>query len=215
MGSGQIPVQYHHVVPGDGQVLERRGPVQDDVDRHALTTQPGGDRRGQVFDVFSDEHSHDLSAILLCCQVTGCQVTGCQVTGCQVTGRELRDLDPTMPGCQYQPGFSGRHRPDTGAGVQPLPEPNIHPVRRRPDERRDHRSQRAARTGPGRPGAVSQGRDHHQGEHPAGIGVRGDAGHRRPRGADAVRLHRRQRRAARHGHGAQEPGVSSWLSTWP
>ena len=40
------------------------------------------------------------------------------------------------------------------------------------------------------PAAVVQGRDHHQGGHAAGIGVRGDDGHRRPRGADAVRLHR-------------------------
>ena len=63
------------------------------------------------------------------------------------------------------------------------------------------------RPGPGRPGpavgdapgprAVVQGRAHHQGEHPAGIGVRGDDGHRRPRGADAVRLHPGHRRPAR------------------
>jgi hypothetical protein len=46
-------------------VLECRGPVQDNVDGHALPAQPGGDRRGQVFDIFGDEHSHDLSRILL------------------------------------------------------------------------------------------------------------------------------------------------------
>jgi hypothetical protein len=44
---------------------------------------------------------------------------------------------------------------------------------------------------------VVQGRDHHQGQHPARVGLRGHAGHSRPRGADAVRLHRRHRRAAR------------------
>ena len=43
--------------------------------------------------------------------------------------------------------------------------------------------------------AVGQGRDHHQGEHPPGVGVRGDDGHRQPRGADAVRLHPRRGRA--------------------
>ncbi len=36
---------------------------------------------------------------------------------------------------------------------------------------------------------VGQGRDHHQGKPAAGLGVRGDDGHRQPRGADAVRLH--------------------------
>jgi hypothetical protein len=42
------------------------------------------------------------------------------------------------------------------------------------------------RSGPGRPGAVVQGRDHHPGEHPARIGLRGDDSHRRPWSADAV-----------------------------
>ena len=40
------------------------------------------------------------------------------------------------------------------------------------------------------PRAVVQGRDHRQVVYHAGIGVRGDDGHRRPRGADAVELHR-------------------------
>ena len=48
-----------------------------------------------------------------------------------------------------------------------------------------------------RPGALGQGRDHHQGQYRAGVGVRGDDGHRRPRGADAVRLHRRRARSGR------------------
>ena len=37
--------------------------------------------------------------------------------------------------------------------------------------------------------AVVQGRDHHQAEHEARLGVRRDDGHRRPRRAHAVRLH--------------------------
>ena len=37
--------------------------------------------------------------------------------------------------------------------------------------------------------AVVQGRDHHQGEHPPGGGLRGDDGHRKPRRADAMGLH--------------------------
>ena len=55
--------------------------------------------------------------------------------------------------------------------------------------------------GPGGPGcaltpasslsaaAVVEGRDHHQGEHPPGVGLLGDDGHRQPRGPDAVGLH--------------------------
>ena len=48
-----------------------------------------------------------------------------------------------------------------------------------------------------RPPAVGQGRDHRHREHPAGVGVRGDDGHRPPRRADAVRLHRRHAGPAR------------------
>ncbi len=45
--------------------------------------------------------------------------------------------------------------------------------------------------------ALGQGRDHHQGEHQARLGLRRGHGHPRPRGADAVRLHPRPRRPAR------------------
>jgi hypothetical protein len=38
--------------------------------------------------------------------------------------------------------------------------------------------------------------DHHQGGHPAGFRLRGGDDHRRPRRADAVRLHRGHRRPA-------------------
>ena len=48
--------------------------------------------------------------------------------------------------------------------------------------------------------AVVQDRDHHQGVHQAGVGVRGDDGHRQPRGADAVELHRRHRGPGRERH---------------
>ena len=51
-----------------------------------------------------------------------------------------------------------------------------------------------------RPRAVVQGRAHHQGEHPAGVGVRGHDGHRPPWGADAVRLHPGRGRSARRRH---------------
>ena len=63
---------------------------------------------------------------------------------------------------------------------------------------------RTPRHPPGRPRRTSavpvgQGRDHHQGEHEAGIRLRGGHGHRRQRRSDAVRLHPRRRRHARHG----------------
>ena len=45
--------------------------------------------------------------------------------------------------------------------------------------------------------AVGEGRAHHQGEHPPGIAVRGDDGHRRPRRADAGQLHQRHGRPPR------------------
>ena len=47
-----------------------------------------------------------------------------------------------------------------------------------------------------RPGTLVQGRPDHQGEHRPGLGLRGDHGHRRARGPDAVRLHPGHRRAA-------------------
>ena len=63
--------------------------------------------------------------------------------------------------------------------------------------------------GPAQPGLVpvGQGRHHHQGEHQAGLGLRRDDGHRRPRRADAVRLHRRHRRPA----GAVSAASPRWL----
>ena len=56
--AGQVPVEHHHVVPGDRQVLERVVAVEDHVDRHALAAQPGADRPGQDLEVFDDQHSH-------------------------------------------------------------------------------------------------------------------------------------------------------------
>ena len=61
--------------------------------------------------------------------------------------------------------------------------------------------------GPARPGAVVQGRDHHQVEPRPGVGVRGDDGHRRQRRADAVELHRRRGRPARRRLG-REPALA-------
>ena len=66
--------------------------------------------------------------------------------------------------------------------------------------RRDRRRRRLADGGhDSRRAAVVQGRDHHQGEHPPGSGVRGDDGHRKPRRADAVGLHPRRGRPGREG----------------
>jgi hypothetical protein len=64
-GSGQVPVQHHDVIAGDGQMVERAVPVEDHVDRHALPAQSGPDRRGQDLEIFNDQHSHDLLVILL------------------------------------------------------------------------------------------------------------------------------------------------------
>ena len=47
-----------------------------------------------------------------------------------------------------------------------------------------------------RPGGVGQGGDHHQAEHPSGLGLRGDDGDGQSRGPDAVQLHRGYRRDA-------------------
>ena len=49
-------------------------------------------------------------------------------------------------------------------------------------------------------GGVGQGRPHRQGRHPARVLLRGGHGHRRPRRADAARLHARRRRPSRRGH---------------
>src|SRR5487761_1324178 len=63
--SGQVPVQHHHVVAGEGQMLESVIPVEDDVDRHSFPAKSCPDRCGQDFEVFDDQHSHDLIMILL------------------------------------------------------------------------------------------------------------------------------------------------------
>ena len=58
VGSGQVPVQHHDVVAGDGQMAERIAAVQDDVHGHALPAQPRSDRPGQNPVIFHDQHSH-------------------------------------------------------------------------------------------------------------------------------------------------------------
>ena len=67
--------------------------------------------------------------------------------------------------------------------------------------RRAREPQRGARAGRerqhgARPGGVGQGGDHHQAEHPPGLGIRGDDGDGQSRGPDAVQLHRGYRRDA-------------------
>ena len=59
-----------------------------------------------------------------------------------------------------------------------------------------------------RPATVVQGRDHHQGEHVAGLGVRGDDGHRVQRRADAMGLRQRH---ARPGAGSVSASAPRWL----
>ena len=56
--SGQVPVQYHDVVAGDGQMAERIAAVKDDVHGHALPAQPRSDRPGQNPVIFHNQHSH-------------------------------------------------------------------------------------------------------------------------------------------------------------
>ena len=58
--AGQVPVEHDDVVAGDGEVLERVGAVQDDVDGHALAAQPGPDRPGQDLEVLDDKHPHEV-----------------------------------------------------------------------------------------------------------------------------------------------------------
>src|SRR6266540_2120364 len=65
VGSGQVPVQHHDVVAGDGQIVEGVVAVEDHVDGHALAAQSGPDGAGQDLEVFNDQHSHDLLVTLL------------------------------------------------------------------------------------------------------------------------------------------------------
>ena len=103
--SGQVPVQHHDVIAGDGQMLERVVPVENDVDGHALAAKPGPDRLGQDLEVFNYQHSHDLFMILP-----------------RRAAARLRDLGQTMPGHRCQAGVSRRHRADTGGAVRTIAE---------------------------------------------------------------------------------------------
>ena len=60
--AGQVPVQHHHVVAGDRQVVQGRGAVQGHVDGHPLPAQPGRDRRGQDLVVLGHQNPHRLPA---------------------------------------------------------------------------------------------------------------------------------------------------------
>ena len=57
---GQVAVQDHHVVAGAAEAVECFLPVQGEVHGHALTAQPGGDRRGEHFVILYDKQSHRL-----------------------------------------------------------------------------------------------------------------------------------------------------------
>jgi hypothetical protein len=56
--AGQVPVEDHHVVPGDCQMLQGGVAVADHVDRHPLAAQPGPDRAGQDLEVLHHQHAH-------------------------------------------------------------------------------------------------------------------------------------------------------------
>ena len=56
--AGQVAVEDHHVVAGDGQPLQRVVAVEDHVDGHALAAQPGADGAGQDLEVLDDQHPH-------------------------------------------------------------------------------------------------------------------------------------------------------------
>ena len=66
MHSGQVPIEHHDVVTGDGHMVERFVPVEDDVDRHPLLAQSGRDRPRQDLVIFNDEDSHDLRILPFC-----------------------------------------------------------------------------------------------------------------------------------------------------
>ena len=92
--------------------------------------------------------------------------------------------------------------PPTGPGGEPVTGRVLLRAPAADRERHDHRADdvadRPGRRRPvpdgARPAAVVQGRDHHQGEHVAGLGLRGDDGHRVPRRADAMGLRQRHAR---------------------
>ena len=48
-----------------GEVAEGVGPVEDDVDGHALAAQPGPDRAGQDLEILDDQHSHGGPAVIV------------------------------------------------------------------------------------------------------------------------------------------------------
>src|SRR5260370_27609630 len=55
----QVPVQHHDVVAGQGEVAERLVPVVGDVDRHALTAQPGHERASHRLEILNHHHPPD------------------------------------------------------------------------------------------------------------------------------------------------------------
>ncbi|GAA2350118.1 hypothetical protein GCM10010376_85310 [Streptomyces violaceusniger] len=58
MDAGQVAVEDHHVVAGDGKMFEGGSSVQDDVDGHALMAQPVSDGAGEDLEVLDDEDPH-------------------------------------------------------------------------------------------------------------------------------------------------------------
>jgi len=56
--AGDIAVQHHDVIGGDGEVREGVVAVEDYVDGHAGLAQPGCQRHGQLGVVFDHQHPH-------------------------------------------------------------------------------------------------------------------------------------------------------------
>ena len=120
-----------------------------------------------------------------------------------------RRPDPERPGVHdHTPGGTGRRGGERQLLLR-APAAGRERQHHRPDHLADRPDPESDGSGPtaerhaSRPRAVGQGRDNHQGEHSAGIGVRGDDGHRGPRGTHAGRLHQRHGGPA----GRRLPGV--------
>ena len=113
--------------------------------------------------------------------------------GCQMNGGPAKTGKACLPYIPHGPGgeivtdsFYFAHQPLTGNGTLTARVTSL------TGEHADLSAGRGAgRQRPGaRPGGVGQGGDHHQAQHPSGLGVRGDDGDGRSRGPDAGQLHR-------------------------
>ncbi|OLB82132.1 MAG: hypothetical protein AUI14_01110 [Actinobacteria bacterium 13_2_20CM_2_71_6] len=68
--TGQVPVEHHHVVPGDEGHLVPARPVVRDIDGHAFPAQPPGDRLGQIALVLHHQDPHARLPVSSRCTAT-------------------------------------------------------------------------------------------------------------------------------------------------